>query len=254
MPYFINNNILFIHIPKTGGSSVEKYFSKKFNIQLSTANLYSELEILNGHSYQHCTYSEIYLNKSLFNVYFNEEMLIFAVVRNPYERIISELFYQKLIKKKTNPEQVEKILKNYLASKENYDNHKLPQYLFILDIDGNINSNILILKTETLDDDMKKLGFTDFNIHVRKTYRNKLNYYNYLNDNSIKIINSYYDKDFKIFNYKKIDIIEKMENMDNMKNIDYKYNKLFFNILFIYIIVIILYITKEFFLSYIFSH
>ena len=32
MPYFHNNyvNLLFIHIPKTGGSSLEIYFSKKF--------------------------------------------------------------------------------------------------------------------------------------------------------------------------------------------------------------------------------
>ena len=79
------------------------------------------------------TYSEIYLNRELFNVYFNERMLLFAVVRNPYERMISELFYQKLINKTTSPIEVEKILNNYLNSKEHYDNHKLPQYLYILD-------------------------------------------------------------------------------------------------------------------------
>lgn len=37
MPYFNNNdiNILFIHIPKTGGTSLENYFSSKFNIPLN---------------------------------------------------------------------------------------------------------------------------------------------------------------------------------------------------------------------------
>ena len=37
MPYFKNDNvnILFIHIPKTGGSSVETYLSNHFNILLN---------------------------------------------------------------------------------------------------------------------------------------------------------------------------------------------------------------------------
>ena len=37
MPYFKNNriNLLFIHIPKTGGSSLEKYFNVKYNIPLN---------------------------------------------------------------------------------------------------------------------------------------------------------------------------------------------------------------------------
>jgi hypothetical protein len=37
MPYFKNENInlLFIHIPKTGGTSVEQYFSKKYNVELN---------------------------------------------------------------------------------------------------------------------------------------------------------------------------------------------------------------------------
>lgn len=50
MPYFKNNNvnILFIHIPKTGGSSVENYFSSKFNIPLNNTSLYLHVKKTHG--------------------------------------------------------------------------------------------------------------------------------------------------------------------------------------------------------------
>ena len=40
MPYFKENKLLLIHIPKTGGTSIEKYFSQKYNIKLGPENLY----------------------------------------------------------------------------------------------------------------------------------------------------------------------------------------------------------------------
>jgi hypothetical protein len=47
MPYFQNKNvnILFIHIPKTGGSSLELYFSNKYKIPLDIKSLHGFLNI-----------------------------------------------------------------------------------------------------------------------------------------------------------------------------------------------------------------
>ena len=47
MPYFNNNikPVLFIHIPKTGGTSVEQYFSKKYSIPLDYRSLYDFIPI-----------------------------------------------------------------------------------------------------------------------------------------------------------------------------------------------------------------
>ena len=77
MPYFKNkkNNILFIHIPKTGGSSVEAYLSKKMNIPLNNRSLFSFLnsDIAKTHninidsSMQHMTMNTILKYKKIFN-------------------------------------------------------------------------------------------------------------------------------------------------------------------------------------------
>lgn len=64
--------------------------------------------------------------------------------------------------------------------------------------------NIHVLKTESLDNDMFNLGYTDFKNNNNNTYRNQINYYDYLNSDSIKLINHIYDYDFTLFNYKKL--------------------------------------------------
>lgn len=48
---------------------------------------------------------------------------------------------------------------------------------------------------------MYNLGYTDFNNNFS---RNIINYYDYLNSDSIKLINHIYDHDFTLFNYEKI--------------------------------------------------
>ena len=50
MPYFHNKdvNLLFIHIPKTGGSSLETYFSKKFNMHLNDSTLFNTVKRFNN--------------------------------------------------------------------------------------------------------------------------------------------------------------------------------------------------------------
>lgn len=40
MPYFKQNKVLLIHIPKTGGTSIEKYFANKNRIKLNPSCLY----------------------------------------------------------------------------------------------------------------------------------------------------------------------------------------------------------------------
>jgi hypothetical protein len=64
MPYFKNKekSLLFIHIPKTGGSSLEVYFSTLFNVSLNNKSLYSyntDFDIKVNSTLQHLTYKTI---------------------------------------------------------------------------------------------------------------------------------------------------------------------------------------------------
>jgi hypothetical protein len=211
MPYFKNDdiNVLFIHIPKTGGSSLEKYFSSKFNILLNNKSLYLHIEdkrLLNENmkinsSLQHITYNQIVEYSEIFDINF-DNIKIITIVRNPYERIMSDLFQFKLIKINTTKERVFDIINEYLVS-ENYDNHNIAQHKFVTNDKGEIIQNIHILKTESLTNNMNNLGYSDFNIFENINIY-KVNYYDYLNNKSIDIINQFYHLDFILFNYDKI--------------------------------------------------
>lgn len=221
MPYFKAINLLFIHIPKTGGSSVEDYIEQKYKINLSTQTLFSRSLtcLFYNHTLHHSTYKELFKHKNDFDIDFNN-IIIFTIVRNPYDRIISELFFihfikldelNKLNNVKNKQSYILEKINFYLKSDNNYDNHKLPQYLYILDENNEINKNIIILKNENLNEEIKNIYFpnfnidlSDFNFNSNKTHRNEIDYKSLLNKESIDIINLYYSKDFEYFNYDKI--------------------------------------------------
>ena len=205
MPYFNNGcNILFIHIPKTGGTSVEKYLSNKYKVALDANNLYTCGSYDNNVSLQHQSLNYLLQNAEQFHINIIN-MTIITIVRNPYHRIISELFYSNIINMTMKPDTIYWILRKqlyeYKFDNNIYDNHYMPQHYFIVDINGNIPPNIIIFKTECLTESMKQYGFTDFNSHHNKCNLHNTDYMTLLNNKSIKLINSVYKKDFEMFNY-----------------------------------------------------
>ena len=115
MPFYKELNLLFVHIPKTGGTSFEDYLKKKYKETLFSINGQPSL---NNITLQHQLLKDIYKYRKLLKVKFNRKLKIITFVRNPYNRIISDLFYFNLINENERPSNVYNII-NYLNEKEN---------------------------------------------------------------------------------------------------------------------------------------
>jgi hypothetical protein len=136
MPVYSKNqkHILFIHIPKTGGSTLEKIFISKG---------WEEYFYLRGKNLDQLKFfksSPQHFNSKLINEIFNIEEFnkIVTIVRNPFDRLKSEFYWQLkqnlILNKNIKPEEwFNQILLNYEKNPYIYDNHIRPQNEFLID-------------------------------------------------------------------------------------------------------------------------
>lgn len=143
MPLFIKNKYLFLHIPKTGGSSIEK----EFKIRGDKPVFFSEITYLNGHSPQHTTYNEL---KS-WNL-IPDDFTVFTVVRHPYERFVSEYNYRQTEDWRESLEDFSKRFLGMFRNEYDWDNHHLSCSQFL-----KFSENVKILRFENLKEDFKNL-------------------------------------------------------------------------------------------------
>lgn len=213
MPFYREMNLLFIHIPKTGGENIGNELNK-----YSSRDLYSGFTNTlldpphNLISLQHQFYTTLYQFRNKLNLNF-DNIKIFSIVRNPYYRIISDLFWHKLIEEDFDSDQVYDVIRNNYLHRNDLDNHNIPQYKFITDENLELVKNIKIFKTENLNESNKEIAnFTGVNINIYKKITKK-DLSKYLNKKSIYLINNFYKKDFELFNYKfKSEFKQKINN------------------------------------------
>jgi hypothetical protein len=169
---------VFIHIPKNGG----KYLRKKIETDPTNTIIQSYWGIKNGIDYAHIPYihSATYLDPDI-------KYNFFTYSRNPYHRMISAYFDAN---RSGNIAQLNEYVHKSIPYKKfdwdlkNGKVHFYPQYLYV--------SN----EHELADVEIKKLEeFENPRLYDIKEY---------LDDESIAIINRVYEKDFLLFGYEMI--------------------------------------------------
>ena len=230
MPISHTENIIFIHIPKTGGGSIEK--SLGIFGEDNNGSLNPNLNILygkkNNRLLQHLTISEI---KEIKNKEYKKYKKI-TFVRNPFDKLLSEYFWriqlygknkidfkyflmEEVIPRKNK---INTYVKNFYKDEKiisSLDIHYMEQYKFL------INNNNLdvdsIGKFEDFESDFKKL-FNKKSLNY-KVNKSKVDYFYYLSkkffpkfikkrlyrkfydSESRNLVEKEYKKDLDLFNY-----------------------------------------------------
>lgn len=197
--------ILFVHINKTGGSSIVRALNM-LQVHLSVDLIFSnsiksddQFSIWQG--WKNGKRRTTYNWEKLVNIkkYWNDYQT-FTVVRNPWDRVVSDFFYCK--KEKYVPEN-SSFRDEVIYNKDNKDRWKSPCYDW-LTLNGKLAVDN-ILRFENLKSDFEKMCHkldlpNDINLpHLNKTHHR--HYTEYYDDELRDIVAKKYKNDIKHFGY-----------------------------------------------------
>ena len=194
--------IIFIHIPKTGGTTIEHSIWGKDGPS-PACGYFVRCELLEDgtkpkKAVQHYTcneYKKFYPEKYRF--YWK-----FSIVRHPYRRYISDKFWNPVLKKLTIDESldlIEIIVNNSRYNDNIYYDHFMPQTLFIYDENDNLMVDKLF-KYEHYKDIPKELKLSFINVE-RKTQIGTNKNLVILTENQKERLNKLYSRDFELLGY-----------------------------------------------------
>ena len=209
-------NILFIHIPKTGGTSISKYLfqdRKKYLKNLPTLPEHSKKswafkkkELLIGWGGKHKSHRQHLTVQEIQKYYPNikiDELTLFCVVRNPWDRAVSSFQWESKTwrAKKTNcPTNLKDFVK---YPRWHNGQHSKTQLEFITN--GQENLVNFIARFENLQSDFDflcdSIGMKKQKLPHKNKSKHK-HYTEYYDDETREIVAEKYARDIEYFGYK----------------------------------------------------
>lgn len=206
MPVNHKLKVIFIHIPKTAGTSVEYAFGMHGRLSNIGIERYlkqkKDYDYLFGDGLQHLSAKQVkrFLGGRIYSEYFK-----FSIVRNPYDRLVSFIGSRNGMWERKEKLSKEHFI-NYLNQSQNIFSSgttPLPKlqinYIRIrkkLAVD-------FILHYEKLDEEFKSINSllnTEIKLdHRMKSYHD--DYKSYYDDHSMKLVKKIYKKDFEFLGY-----------------------------------------------------
>lgn len=202
---------VFVHIPKTAGSSIEKVLYPSLGLisSMSDVKLFAGWDSKNKIWMQHATMQQIN------DLYMEDvsEYFKFSFVRNPYERAVSDWKFlrgggnekcrSKTFLKYLNRDGYFKRMLSNQKDRSTRIDHTYRQYDFIYDKNGNCLIDF-IGRFENLQEDFnvvcEKIGIPRLNLpHLNKS--NHKHYTEYYDDETKQIVAEKYAKDIEYFGY-----------------------------------------------------
>jgi hypothetical protein len=216
MPINHTQKILFVHVPKCAGTTIERLMgvSAKEHLYSDFVALEDtrklpltkftdkEFMICAAKNMQHYTYREIckVLTEEALREYFK-----FSVVRNPYDRLVSEYHFSRgsikihsTFKDVVDSLALEEHIRNWM-----YDGHLETQTSFLLNEAGNFDSLDKIYKFENLAECFRDLRQRTGNLkeyHLRKS-TDRQSYETYYTPELKSLVYNFYKEDFDNFGY-----------------------------------------------------
>lgn len=192
----LNEDTFFIHIPKTGGTSIERAFG------INTLNHKPRRDILYGRDnklpglkwLQHLYYCDV---KDLIE---KNGYKVVTVVRNPYDRMISIFHFLTCVMSTNTDRMRDQHFSKFVESYVNAKNSGEPSYTQSDFLEGADLSKITIFRYENLERDFQNYFGKPLWFHELKSVRST-NIPAYYNERTAKIVREMFKKDFEKFGY-----------------------------------------------------
>lgn len=213
-----NFKFIFVHVSKTGGSSIQEQFRKVNNWQVDVAGKSREQaqRLLDDHykyAFNHYSFAQI---KYLWGALTYAEYFKWAVIRNPFDRVISAYYFHKYKSEVENDAASQEVLGNTTSLEEficNKQEHLGTKQVDMLSIDGIIDCTVYRFE-DGLDNAVRRASthinnvFPNFPIMEKLTAReltqhrtDRRHYREVITPECRAIIEGKYKEDFETFGY-----------------------------------------------------